>query len=232
MMAWERSHTTQQVLRHLGYGNAGNGNVEYGNVNYGNEAVDDELLNEIAHAEEELINVCGDVVKFVAGTWACEVNPDLGFIHFNEYRERSHNKECSHNRERSHNIESKSLAQHMQGATFISFFAVTLGVQADLLINRYGVSNMRRSVITDAVASVMVNNQCKKICAEIPPPTAFHKPTKRFSAGYGDFGLQYQQNILTMLDANKRIGLTLTQSNMLAPSKSVTALMGWVNENA
>ena len=48
----------------------------------------------------------------------------------------------------------------------------------------------------------------------------------RFSPGYGDFPLEYQRELLGVLDAAKRIGLTLTDSLLMAPSKSVTAVIG------
>ena len=48
----------------------------------------------------------------------------------------------------------------------------------------------------------------------------------RFSPGYGDFDIAHQDMILRMLDAAKKIGLTLTGGNMLTPSKSVTAVIG------
>ena len=48
----------------------------------------------------------------------------------------------------------------------------------------------------------------------------------RFSPGYGDFSVLHQGEILRMLDAPKRIGLSVTDGNMLTPTKSVTAVIG------
>ena len=48
----------------------------------------------------------------------------------------------------------------------------------------------------------------------------------RFSPGYGDFSIEHQGMILRMLDTAKTIGLTMTDSSMLTPSKSVTAVLG------
>ena len=52
-------------------------------------------------------------------------------------------------------------------------------------------------------------------------------PTTRFSPGFGDFDIVHQRDILALLDCQKRIGLTLTDSNMLCPTKSVTAVVGF-----
>ena len=48
----------------------------------------------------------------------------------------------------------------------------------------------------------------------------------RFSPGYGDFSIQHQKAVLAMLEASKRIGVTMTDSYMLTPTKSVTAVIG------
>ena len=42
----------------------------------------------------------------------------------------------------------------------------------------------------------------------------------RFSPGYGDFALEYQKDIFRMLECEKRIGITLTEGNLMMPSKS------------
>ena len=48
----------------------------------------------------------------------------------------------------------------------------------------------------------------------------------RFSPGYGDFPLSCQPQLLGCLEAGKRNGITLTDSYLMAPSKSVTAVIG------
>ena len=48
----------------------------------------------------------------------------------------------------------------------------------------------------------------------------------RFSPGYGDFSIQYQKEILAVLEAGKSIGLSMTDGCMLIPTKSITAIIG------
>lgn len=48
----------------------------------------------------------------------------------------------------------------------------------------------------------------------------------RFSPGYGDWGLENQPVVLALADA-KKIGITLTESNIMIPRKSVSAVIGW-----
>jgi hypothetical protein len=48
---------------------------------------------------------------------------------------------------------------------------------------------------------------------------------KRFSAGYGDFLLENQETIYNLLQLD-RLGVRITESCMLIPEKSVTAITG------
>ena len=48
----------------------------------------------------------------------------------------------------------------------------------------------------------------------------------RFSAGYGDLPLELQREIFNALGCERRIGLTLNDSLIMSPSKSVTAIIG------
>ena len=57
------------------------------------------------------------------------------------------------------------------------------------------------------------------------PPAALHR-TDRFSPGYGDLPLDLQPALCAALDAQRRLGLTVTDSLLLNPVKSVTAVIG------
>ena len=46
----------------------------------------------------------------------------------------------------------------------------------------------------------------------------------RKSPGYGDLPLELSRTIVERLDATRRIGVAVTESNLLVPSKSVTAI--------
>lgn len=64
----------------------------------------------------------------------------------------------------------------------------------------------------------------KKIAEELEEEHLYLRP--RFSPGYGDFDICYQEPIVRMLNCAKTIGLTLTDSFMMTPTKSVTAVIG------
>ena len=52
----------------------------------------------------------------------------------------------------------------------------------------------------------------------------------RFSPGYGDLPLSVQPTVLAALDAQRRLGITLSSSLLMTPTKSVTAIIGMFKE--
>lgn len=123
-------------------------------------------------------------------------------------------------------LKGNSIAEHLDGCRGVVMFAVTLSEGVDRLIRRFSVGHMTSAVIADSMASAAVEQLCdiaeRGIMAEFPGKYA----TWRFSPGYGDFPLESQRKLLTVLDAPKRIGVNITQGGLMAPCKSVTAVMG------
>ena len=81
--------------------------------------------------------------------------------------------------------------------------------------------------MADALCSAAIEGFCDLLNARLAEGLSTRA---RFSPGYGDMSLEYQRDFISVLDAGKNIGLALTQSLMLTPTKSVTALIGIQNE--
>ena len=81
---------------------------------------------------------------------------------------------------------------------------------------------MARYVVMDAAASALVEETCDHLQESLP----FSHLTFRFSPGYGDVPLSLQKQLLKVLDAGKRIGLTLTPSMLMVPQKSISGIVG------
>lgn len=128
-------------------------------------------------------------------------------------------------------IKSKNLAKNMRGCEQAVMFGATLGTGVDLLMKRYSVTDMAKAVILQACAAAMLEEYCdalqESIAEELEKEDLYLRP--RFSPGYGDFSIRHQEDILKMLDSAKRIGLAMTDSYMLTPVKSVTAVIGVSN---
>ena len=107
-------------------------------------------------------------------------------------------------------------------------FGATLGTGADRLITRASLTDMAKAVVLQACAAAMLEEYCDACQREIAKQQEkegwYLRP--RFSPGYGDFDIQYQKPLMQMLDCAKTIGLTMTDSFMMTPTKSVTAVIG------
>jgi len=124
-------------------------------------------------------------------------------------------------------IQSKNLSKNLKGCKHAVVFGATLGTQVDLLMKRYSVADMTKAVVLQACAAAVLEEYCDKMQKQIAlelDTGLYLRP--RFSPGYGDFSILHQKELLQMLEAPKRIGLTLTEGFMLTPTKSVTAVMG------
>ena len=69
---------------------------------------------------------------------------------------------------------------------------------------------------------------CDIFCKEIREDVEqLHRTvTPRYSPGYGDMPLEKQKDIFALLDCNRQIGISLNESLLMTPSKSVTAIFG------
>lgn len=125
-------------------------------------------------------------------------------------------------------VKSKGLGKNLKGCSSVAVFGATLGIEVDRLIQRSSVRNMAKAVVVQACAAAYLEEYCDQIQEELSrekeKEALYLRP--RFSPGYGDFSIEYQRPIVQMLDAAKKIGLTLTDSCMMVPSKSVTAVIG------
>lgn len=124
--------------------------------------------------------------------------------------------------------KSKNLTKNLKGCERVVLFAATLGIQVDQLIARYSRIRITEGVVLQAAAAAMVEEYCDicqaKIGREMKAAGWYMRP--RFSPGYGDFPLDHQKDIVSVLQCPKKIGLTVTDSLLLAPVKSVTAIIG------
>ena len=128
-------------------------------------------------------------------------------------------------------IQSKNLCKNLKDCKQAVVFCATLGLSVDLLIKRYSVSDMSRTVVLQACAAAFLEEYCdnmQKQIADVLKKGLYLRP--RFSPGYGDFSVLHQKELLQMAEAPKQIGLAMTDGYMLTPSKSITAVIGISSE--
>ncbi len=124
--------------------------------------------------------------------------------------------------------ESRDLAKCLANCQKAIVFGATVGLQLDRLILRYGKTEPSVSVCLQAIGAERIEALCDAFCLELKnkymPDGKALRP--RFSAGYGDLPLEFQKEIFAALECEKRIGLTLNDSLIMSPTKSVTAIIG------
>ncbi len=127
-------------------------------------------------------------------------------------------------------LSGRDIRKHLSGCTEAIVMAVTLSAEADKLIRRTAVTDMAEALAVDCLCSAGVEQACELAEKEIFENIKAKYRTWRFSAGYGDLPLDIQKELLKFLNAQRRIGLTVTENSLLIPSKSVTAIIG-ISEN-
>lgn len=120
-------------------------------------------------------------------------------------------------------VKSTALAKCLAGCHEAFVFAVTLGIGVDRLISRISRTSKAEAFIYDAVASALAEAVCDVAESEI---VAGRESSMRFSVGYGDFSLDYQGKVLDFLGAPTYLGITLTDSGLMVPFKTITAVVG------
>ena len=117
---------------------------------------------------------------------------------------------------------STMLAQCRRAA----LLACTLGPGFDAMLRREQARDMGRAVMLDACGSAWVESGCDAAEEELRARLPGWFLTDRFSPGYGDLPLCIQPAVCGALDAGRRVGIHVSESFLMNPMKSVTAVIG------
>ena len=125
-------------------------------------------------------------------------------------------------------IWSRDIARLVARGDECYLLAATLGHEVDRQISLAQRKNMLDGIALDACASVRIDDFVDGAVKDeiIPALRDGERLTSRFSPGYGDLSMSVTEDIIAMLDATKRIGLSVTRSGMMTPIKSITAIIG------
>jgi hypothetical protein len=128
-------------------------------------------------------------------------------------------------------LKGRDIKEHLKNSTECVLMAVTLGNEVERKTRLYEKINLTKALILDACATTAVEEVCDIVENNVKEKAVLNGMdiTFRYSPGYGDLPLDVQNNFLRALDAQKKIGLTVSENNLLFPRKSVTAIIGIVN---
>lgn len=129
-------------------------------------------------------------------------------------------------------MKSRNLSDCIKGCQRAVFIVATIGQGVDRLIRKYNSTDSSKALFMQAVGAERVETMLDSFCEDF---ARIHKLntgeiiegiTPRFSPGYGDLPLAVQPEFLRIMDASRKIGVTINDSLLMSPSKSVTAIAG------
>ena len=123
-------------------------------------------------------------------------------------------------------VNSHHLATALRGCEEAVLFAATLGGNVDRMYRSAAVNSSVSALIVDALGTAAIEALCNKLCESFKCEFPNCELRPRYSPGYGDLHLSVQKDFVRLLDTHRKIGLTLSDSLLMIPQKSVTAIVG------
>lgn len=117
---------------------------------------------------------------------------------------------------------SKALWRFSSGASGYILLVATLGIGVDRLILKTSKISAKESFIIDAMADALIEALCDYAQKEVGECSSVGG---RFSPGYADLELDAGYEILKACNAEKLLGIKITESGLMVPKKSVNAII-------
>lgn len=125
-------------------------------------------------------------------------------------------------------LEGKSIRHHLEGCGKVAVMTATAGGAIEQAVtDSFAAGRYAYSLLLDAAGTQAVEQIADEVEKEIGRQAGRMGLTTRwrFSPGYGDWPLTAQRDIAPLAGCD-RIGISLTESLMLQPRKSITAVVG------
>ena len=125
-------------------------------------------------------------------------------------------------------LTGKSIKKHLAGCEKVLAISATIGPDiVEAITQHFDEGRYAHSVLLDAAATEAVEEAANALEKMLSPKIKAQGFASRwrFSPGYGDWPLEAQQDFMPLACAAE-IGINLTESMMLSPRISVTAIIG------
>lgn len=122
-------------------------------------------------------------------------------------------------------VKSSSLAKVLKDAKKVFLFIASVGHGIDRLIAKYSRTSPLYALTFNAIGTERVEALSDSFVKWLEEKHSL-KALPRFSAGYGDLPLSLQEDVFALLRPEGRMGVFLSDSFIMSPSKSVTAFVG------
>ena len=125
-------------------------------------------------------------------------------------------------------LRGTDIFRHLKDARLCAVTACTLGMENERKLRALSSQHPLDAALYDAASSAYIEAAVEAMERDAVRAAEAHGMSAnwRFSPGYGDCPLDAQPALVAALNATRLIGLTVTDQNLLLPTKSVTALIG------
>ena len=126
-----------------------------------------------------------------------------------------------------------TLSMHLKNCREAYLVCGTIGTSFDALLRKVSTISSSDLLILQAIGTALIEKWMDSTEYKIRKELAIGECiTSRYSPGYGDFPLEAQHTILNLLDTPRKIGVSLTDTILMVPSKSVSAVIGVQRERS
>ncbi|MGI6755042.1 MAG: hypothetical protein ACOX4F_03365 [Atopobiaceae bacterium] len=124
-------------------------------------------------------------------------------------------------------LAGNSMQTYLQDAVAVGIGAVSLGMENERELRKLSLTNDLDHIIFDAASTAVVERAADALEARIVNVAAAQGlyTSYRFSPGYGDLSLDVQPQLLKALDAERKLGVKLSSTLLMSPTKSVSFLV-------
>lgn len=130
-------------------------------------------------------------------------------------------------------IRSRQVTRMLRGSYSVVLFMVTIGPDLEKEVKElFARDEMAEAVILDAIGSetadAAADEMHRVVLKRLAGENGF-SVTPRFSPGYGDWPVTVQGDFLAACGGGL-IGISVNESSLMIPRKSVSAVAGWVRK--
>lgn len=125
-------------------------------------------------------------------------------------------------------VDSEDIYNMLNGCSECVIMATTLGLDIEREIKRCSYSDLSNGIIIDSCATTAIEEVCDLVENRLREELYAKEKhiTNRYSPGYGDLPIDLNRKLIDILGTQNSIGLTITESNIMLPRKSVVAIIG------
>lgn len=123
-------------------------------------------------------------------------------------------------------LQGPKIANELYYCKKAVLFCATLSGDIDLLIGLANRDDIEKAVILDGIAAAALEEYCDMVETDIADKFPDYQITFRFSPAYGDLPEGSERDFTAVLDSERRIGVSYSESGVFTPRYSITAILG------